>query len=780
MKKITMTLIVGLLLATHFLSAQFSDDFSDGEFLQNPVWSGEQTHFLVTSNGELQSAGTPATDTIHLSIPNLGIHNMEWRFYLRYEFAPSTANVIRIYLVSDQENIESSLSGYFVGVGESGNEDSFDLFRQDGASVTKLIDGIPGRAATKVHAVVRVLRDSLGNWSLFSDDAGDGNFTLEGAAFDQTYVSSAWFGIWVKHSATRNTSFFFDNFYVGNVQSDTIPVVPPVYYHFQDIIINEIFADPTPSVGLPESEFLELYNRSRDTVNLSGFSITNGTTVGVLPEKLVMPGGYLILASSATAAQFDTYGETLSPSAWPALVNGGDNLGLRSATGELIDSVDYELRWYGDEEKQNGGFSLEKINPEAGRCPEATNWMASKHILGGTPGFENSVYHQPADTLAPQLVKVEWVDSLWIRLCFSGPLDPVEAESVNHYRFDPEGQRPLSAWVSAPENLCVELLLEAPLTRGTMYRIVVTEMRDCRGKEFSVEGELGLPEEVMPGDVLINELLFNPYAGGSDFVEIVNVSGKMLDYSQLFIGEIFPGTDSIYNGKIISAESRLFMPGEIVCLTANVDFQKSTYLPPAGANFWEMKSFPGYDDHAGECVIFTSDQLVIDRVAYLDDYHFASLRDKEGVSLERISLRRPGNDPANWHSAAETVLFATPGYANSQAIELSDEKSNVSLAYQTFSPNGDGEKDVLPVNYDFDFSGANARVTVFDTAGRKVREIQSNILLGAQPGTIFWDGTNDRNQKMETGMYIILFEVTHSSTGDKYIYREVAVLTDKF
>ena len=38
------------------------------------------------------------------------------------------------------------------------------------------------------------------------------------------------------------------------------------------LIITEIFADPTPSKGLPEKEFIELYNPSSKLINLKGFS----------------------------------------------------------------------------------------------------------------------------------------------------------------------------------------------------------------------------------------------------------------------------------------------------------------------------------------------------------------------------------------------------------------------------------------------------------------------------------------------------------------------------
>ena len=40
--------------------------------------------------------------------------------------------------------------------------------------------------------------------------------------------------------------------------------------------------------------------------------------------------------------------------------------------------------------------------------------------------------------------------------------------------------------------------------------------------------EIGLPDSVAKGDISFNEILFNPYSGGSDFVELYNKSAKIL------------------------------------------------------------------------------------------------------------------------------------------------------------------------------------------------------------------------------------------------------------
>ncbi|MCK5922473.1 MAG: hypothetical protein KAG66_16140, partial [Methylococcales bacterium] len=205
--------------------------------------------------------------------------------------------------------------------------------------------------------------------------------------------------------------------------------------------------------------------------------------------------------------------------------------------------------------------------------------------------------------------------------------------------------------------------------------------------------------------------------------------------------------------------------------------------PPDSALFLRMPKLPSFPDSKGEAVVFYIDQttflpVILDRFAYNANDHFPSLADKNGVSLERLSLKRSAQDPSNWHSAASTVKFATPGYANSQRVELSGGEDKLTLQNPSFSPDGDAHDDVLIINYDFSGIGGNALVSIYDTHGRKIKNLRQNMLLGPGEGTVFWDGTDELGHTADMGMYVVLFEVSLSS-GKREVHRAVCVLAKR-
>lgn len=559
-----------------------------------------------------------------------------------------------------------------------------------------------------------------------------------------------------------------------------------------DVIITEIFPDPEPSVGLPTEEYLEIFNRSDASFSLNNWEIFNGTTIGTLPNREILPGQYLILCNSRDTALFQPFGEVVSPDRWPSLVNGGDDLSLSNESGELIESVSYSSSWYGDDLKRSGGYSLERIDTDFVSCDLPANWSASVDPRGGTPGSVNSIDGSFSDDESPILLNVVVLDPTTIRLTFNESLDPSSLEETENYNIPGIGI-PVTSLATGTDFTQTDLILGTDLEVGILYTLVYENIKDCAGNIGQGEKRFGIPQSVEKGDLILNEILFNPVSGGSDYLEIQNISDKVLDLQGIWIGNVDTKTGLFDRATPVSEESLQIIPGEILCLSENISSQITQYTPPDTARFFEVDDLPSFPDSEGGVIIFSTfdtlevqnETLIIpgdsiDFFLYQDDYHFPTLRDLNGVSLERISSQAPTNFASSWHSAAATVNYGTPGYQNSQSVESIVPTSTVSLDNNVFTPNDDGDNDNLIIKYNFDFIGANARISVFDSQGRPIRIIQQNTLLNRGTGSFFWDGRDSKNTIADIGLYVIVLEVSNQQSGKKEAYKLACVLADQF
>ena len=67
-----------------------------------------------------------------------------------------------------------------------------------------------------------------------------------------------------------------------------------------DIVIDEIMADPTPQVGLPNTEWIELKNTSAVAINLFGFRLSDlSGQSGAMPSYLLKPDSFVIVCSGS-------------------------------------------------------------------------------------------------------------------------------------------------------------------------------------------------------------------------------------------------------------------------------------------------------------------------------------------------------------------------------------------------------------------------------------------------------------------------------------------------
>ena len=570
---------------------------------------------------------------------------------------------------------------------------------------------------------------------------------------------------------TNNTNYFLTTENVDDLAANTLINSVDNFLYFVsdfalvgDILITEVMADFSPVVGLPEDEYVELYNNSTKIFDLNGWSIGDAASSVILTNYILEPHQYVLLTNNGMGIEFGI--TNVLEANLPSFNNSADAVIIKSDAGLLLDSIYYDLSWYDNSDKDDGGWSLERKRL-SNQCSDKTNWSASASPLGGTPGLENSILTTVTDISAPivtnytvqgdTLLTFEFDEKIVLMSSFGMTVDPELISVSNTYI-------PFNSVSILTKNMQIGVIYSATIS-GTA-NCWTTEMDDYTFK-------FGLPDSLKKGDIIINEIMFNPATGGSDYVEIVNVSDKILSLEGLKFANIDDGI--MDNMKVISIAQRLFLPGEYFTITEDSSTITTDFSMYGVGRFVET-DLPTYPNDSGTVILLNVTNETIDRVHYDEDYHFKLLTNEDGKSLERLSFTADSDSQDNWHTASEGVEWGTPGYKNSQFADP-NAVGDITIETAIFSPDNDGYQDVLLINYQFTNPDNVLDVTIYDSQGRLIRELKDNFFPGTS-GLISWDGINDNGTKTHVGSYIILFNI-FDLEGNTTQYKKVVVLATR-
>ncbi|MCD6090820.1 MAG: lamin tail domain-containing protein, partial [Bacteroidales bacterium] len=570
--------IISLLLFPLIGWCQLNDDFSDGDFTNQPVWTGDQNLFKINSSFQLQLNSSEAGSAYLSSLYGLK-DSLEMSFSIRLAFSPSGSNNARVYLMSDNSSLGESLNGYFIQFGEALSGDAIELFHQEGTSIQSICRGSTGTIAAAFDINVKVTYSSAGNWNIFVDWDKNGNFVEECNGHSLSEIENPYFGYYCLFTQSNATKFYLDNVNVDYIFVDTDP--PQVenvivldtnrlqilfdetpektsaetlenyliqqsnqtprsanqdstnpmeivlefaseipanqeldillnnikdltgntlenstfnfsYSHakFGDIIFNEIMADPSPSVELPEVEYLEIFNNASYDINLTNWKLKIGNTEQLFPSQTLLSGEYLILCNITNIPELEPYGSVAGFSSF-SLLNSGQSLSLINEFSEIVDQVSYTDTWYQDSEKENGGWSLEKIQPD-NICVNQQNWKASTNSSGGTPGEINSAFSD--ELILPEILNVAILNDSVISVIFNQKMQEESLLNLLNYSVDNAIGNPKS--VSIREDYqYVELLFENKFVLGIDYQLTLNgDIQNCA--EESLSGTLNFDLEL--------------------------------------------------------------------------------------------------------------------------------------------------------------------------------------------------------------------------------------------------------------------------------------------
>jgi len=851
--------------------AQVFDDFTDGDFTENPTWFGTGTNFMVNNNQQLQSTGTD-TGEAWLATVIAKPRNDEWCFWIREAFSPSGNNYAEVWLAADTSDLTFA-NGYFLRFGSPGSQDAIELYRKEGGTETLICKGIDAAIASSFKVAVKVNRDSDGHWTVMTDFDNVGNYVMEAEGDDDILPITGYFGFYIKFTSSNAKKFYFDDVYVGPKIIDLDPpellsletpdsqhilltfseslaetdldpqhyrvvasrhceggndvpdsvcfyekpsklmltfteplsentnlqlkitgisdlagnIMPETTWDFSiykaienDVVINEIMADPSPVVGLPEWEYVELFNTTALSIDLNDWVLTIGTTSKTLPPVRIDPLGYLILCKDDAVSELSEYGPTCGFSSF-SIANAGATLCLSSADETTLSEVSFNDTWYHDSEKKVGGWSLEQIDP-FNPCAGTANWSASVDVAGGTPGRENSI--NAPNVLAPKVARVSMFGDDMVILWFDQQMDRASLADPCHYRIEELEINPIEVTCNPINASSVEVLFDYHFQEGELYTMLLNGMESCSGNPIETDTRVrfGIPNTIAAGEVLINEILFDPVSPGPDYVELYNPSDKTFDLSELKLGvikESFPNpADTTL--KAIAEDSRLFLPQTYILLSMDAYTVSQQYACEI-ADYVDMPSFPSYPNAGGEAVLMSRQGVVVDQMAFSEKMHYPLLKETKGVSLERVSWEAPSNQPDNWQSAAEEVHFGTPGYANSMmycdTATIEEKDSPIQIEPSIFSPDGDGFDDHCVVAYSFEEAGRTMNVYVFNAEGQLVRHLVKGELIGWEGGFV-WNGLDGRGNRVPLGIYVVVTEV-FDMDGVVKKYKNVVVVASR-
>lgn len=532
-----------------------------------------------------------------------------------------------------------------------------------------------------------------------------------------------------------NIQGFQDDF--KNVIDTTLEVVNPFFKRDQ-LFISEIMYDPTPSYGLPENEYLELFNNDFEALDLNGWTLEINSNSYDLPDSIIEPGAVWVLSNLGLDGGIGMHwGES-------ALPNSGGELKVFDQWSRLIERVHYYPEWHTTPEALNGGISLELFSTDM-RCLGKQVWKSSSQLLGGSPGeVQMSTISQPMI----QLDKVEYDDPFW-RMTFNISLD--------------------SCWLNWPENdLEVRKMrlednrVEFDLSFLSESTFLTINVASCIGF-FDTSIVVGEPLNPEAGELRMTEVLFNSFPNEPRYIEVMNLSNHVLALNSLKFTSVYL---TIFDTSSIWLTKEILAPNEVIFLSENPGRIRDQY--PVHGRGLDVE-LPKMSDEGVELSILNVQGKLVDKVKVNESFHHIGIAEKEGRALELKSLEMDGLETANWRSVTDHFLGGTPGVW--EELEFGEATDEVHWRNARFSPNADG------INDDMRFvisKETRALFEVFDHWGQPIWSMDYGLV---QPNFEYtWDGRNTTGQPIYPGYYFCVLTLMDES-GQMKKYRSAILVT---
>ena len=423
---------------------------------------------------------------------------------------------------------------------------------------------------------------------------------------------------------------------------DTLSFVSNERIPVGSLVINEIMADPSPAVGLPNIEYLEILNTTSYDVLVGGFKVEGGS--GTFPDSILKGNSYLIVTNSS-ANQFKAFGKAISTGTG-GLINSGEMLVLKDHQSNPIDSVEYDLSFYMDSDKDDGGYSMERAE-FSNFCDGLQIWRGSFNENGGTPGKANSLTPD-IDRNVPQIVSTEILSFNTLMIKFNELIDTSRIQKESF-----ESQIAISSIHKSSRSICLKF--NEKLDSGSFYNLTIKELSDCLGNESKPKNLIfGIGRQPMVNDLVITEIMYDPSPTlgtlpESEYLEIFNLSDQFIEMDSLYLKR---STKEVLIGSVSIAPKQF-----AVFTSPNAVNRFGDSIQVLGVDGWGS-----FLINAGDKLSLFNKYQEISSVSYSPSYHNSD--DTDGFSLERTDFDNFCADQQIWRTS-QSELGGTPGYTNS-------------------------------------------------------------------------------------------------------------------
>lgn len=429
---------------------------------------------------------------------------------------------------------------------------------------------------------------------------------------------------------------------------------------YGDIVITELMVDPDPVLDLPNREYIEIYNNSKSAINLENCILVIGDDERSLDSYSFLPNTYLILCSTTAYEDLKDYGNTIAVKSFGSLNNTGKRIAIMQ-NNQLIASLNYTDEWYQNPFKEDGGWSLEKENLQ-NFSETMDNWASSNDRSGGTPGRQNSM------NCTDEFSNNQKITNTY----FKNDSTLVVSTNCNTRITNIEG---LSFSKIQPLNYSLqefEIALNQKIEPNKEYEINITLGFD---EQINFDQNIASFDSLTkPYSVVIQEILFNPNVGESDFVEIKNHSDSYFNLSDIFLAK------SDFSSKtVISEKPFILRPNQTVVLSEDIDFWEAN--SECSESVFLECDLPTLADDSGSLILLNKWGEIIDSVTYFSDWYSDSFDDLDGISLHRIQQNSTETPSLNWAAA-----LASPGCEDSdlKPIEITINPTSLNIEYVSY------------------------------------------------------------------------------------------------